>query len=91
MSGIGIAVGGLVGTGVAGPAVAILTIIFWAFDIIAPALGLPKVLNELALSAHYGLPMLGQWDAVGIVTSIAVAVGGVALGAVGFNRRDLAS
>jgi uncharacterized protein (TIGR03382 family) len=33
--------------------------------------------------------MLGDWDPVGIVTSIVLAVGGVALGALGFRRRDL--
>jgi hypothetical protein len=33
--------------------------------------------------------MLGQWDGVGIVASLVLAVGGVALGAWGFNRRDL--
>jgi hypothetical protein len=33
--------------------------------------------------------MLGQWDPVGIVASVVLAVGGVALGAWGFRRRDL--
>jgi hypothetical protein len=45
--------------------------------------------HELALTAHYGQPMLGQWDIAGIVASIALGVGGVLLGAWGFRRRDL--
>jgi hypothetical protein len=71
--------------------VAILTILIWFVDIIAPPLGLPAVLHELALTAHYGLPMLGQWDGVGIVASVLLGLGGVAIGAWGFGRRDLAS
>jgi hypothetical protein len=33
--------------------------------------------------------MVGVWDPVGIVVSLVVAVGGVAVGAWGFARRDL--
>jgi ABC-2 type transport system permease protein len=91
MAGIGFAVGGVLGTGIAAPAVAILTIVIWFLDIIAPALGAPDALHELALTAHFGLPMLGQWDPVGIVVSIALAIGGLTIGAWGFARRDLRS
>jgi ABC-2 type transport system permease protein len=90
MAGIGIAIGGVIGTGVAAPAVAIITVVMWFADIIAPALSLPDAFHELALTAHYGLPMLGQWDPVGIVVSLVLGFGGIALGAWGFNRRDLA-
>jgi ABC-2 type transport system permease protein len=89
MAGVGVAVGGVFGTGVAGPAVALLTVITWFDGIIAPALGLPDIVRELALTTHYGQPMLGVWDPVGIVASLVLAVGGVALGAWGFQRRDL--
>jgi ABC-2 type transport system permease protein len=89
MAGVGIAIGGVLGSGYAAPAVAILTILIWFVDIIAPPLGLPDALHELALTAHFGLPMLGQWDAVGIVASIALGLGGVAIGAWGFGRRDV--
>ena len=44
---------------------------------IVPALKLPDVVHQLALSAHYGLPMLGQWDVAGLVASVVLAVGGV--------------
>jgi ABC-2 type transport system permease protein len=91
MAGIGFAVGGLVGTGAAGPAVAILTIVIWFIDIIVPALGLPGAVHQLALTAHFGQPMLGIWDPVGIIASLVLAAGGVAIGAWGFARRDLAS
>jgi len=91
LAGIGVAVGGLIGTGAAGAAVAILTVLIWFVDIIVPAFGLPDVVHDLALTAHYGLPMLGQWDPVGIVASLVLGIGGVALGAWGFSRRDLRS
>jgi ABC-2 type transport system permease protein len=89
LAGIGIAVGGLVSTGAAAPAVAILTVVIWLIDIIAPPLGLPDAIQQLALTAHYGQPMLGVWDPAGIAASIVLAVGGVAIGAWGFARRDL--
>jgi polyether ionophore transport system permease protein len=89
MAGVGFAVGGIAGAGLAGPAVAIITIVIWFLDIIAPALGLPDVVHQLALTAHYGLPMLGQWDAAGIVASLVLGFGGLLLGAWGFARRDL--
>ena len=91
MAGIGIAVGGVFGSGFAAPAAALATILTWFIDIIAPAFKLPDIVHELALSAHYGLPMLGRWDAAGIVASLVLAAGGVALGAWAFSRRDLRS
>ena len=73
----------------AGAAIAILTAVIWLLDVIVPAFGLPAFVHDLALSAHYGQPMLGVWDPVGIVVSLMLAVGGVAIGAWGFARRDL--
>ena len=89
LAGIGVAVGGLVSTGAAAPAVAILTILTWLIDIIAPPLGLPEAIQQLALTAHYGQPMLGIWDPAGVVASLGLGVAGVAIGAWGFARRDL--
>ena len=89
LAGIGVAVGGVFGTSYAGPFVAVFVIVTWFVQIIGPALRLPDILHELALTSHYGFTMLGQWDPVGIVASIALAVGGVVLGAWGFRRRDL--
>jgi ABC-2 type transport system permease protein len=89
LGGIGVAVGGLFRTSWAGPAVAIVTIVTWLINLLAPAFKLPDVVHQLALTSHYGFTMLGQWDPVGIVASLVLAVGGVALGAWGFKRRDL--
>lgn len=89
MVGVGVAVGGVFGTGAAAPAVALLTVITWFVGILGPALGLPDAVRELALTTHYGQPMLGVWDPVGIIASLLLAVGGVAVGAWGFKRRDL--
>ena len=89
MAGIGFAVAGLVGSRFAGPTVAIVTVVTWFIDIVGPALHLPDAIQALALSAHFGQPMLGQWDATGIVASVALAIGGVLIGAWGFTRRDM--
>ena len=89
LAGVGFAVGGIVRTGIAAPVVAVLTVVTWFFQIVAPALDFPEVIAELALSSHFGQPMLGRWDAVGIVACAALAVGGVLLGMWGMIRRDL--
>ena len=89
LAGIGVAIGGLFRTSWAAPAVALFTIVTWLIDILAPAFKLPDVVHQLALTSHYGFTMLGQWDPVGIVASVVLAVGGILLGAWGFNRRDL--
>jgi ABC-2 type transport system permease protein len=91
LAGIGVAIGGVFGAGYAAPAVAIITVLTWFLDILAPAFKLPDAVHALALTSHYGFTMLGQWDPVGIVASLVLAVGGVALGAWGFQRRDLRS
>lgn len=88
-AGVGIAIAGLWRSSWAAPAVALLTIGTWFVDTIVPAFKLPDAVHQLALSAHYGLPMLGQWEGAGLVASAVLAVGGVAFGTWGFNRRDL--
>jgi ABC-2 type transport system permease protein len=89
LAGVGVAVGGVFGMSYAGPFVAIFTIVTWFVGIIGPALRLPDIFHELALTSHYGFTMLGQWDPVGIVASVVLAVGGAAIGVWGFKRRDL--
>ncbi len=88
-AGVGVAIAGLWRSSWAAPGVAILTILTWFIDTIVPAFKLPDVVHQLALSAHYGLPMLGQWDVAGLAASAVLAVGGVAVGAWAFGRRDL--
>jgi hypothetical protein len=43
----------------------------------------------MALTAHFGQPMVGNWDVVGVVACLILAVGGVAVGAWGMARRDV--
>ena len=88
-AGVGVAVAGLWRSSWAAPAVAFITIGTWFIDTIVPAFKLADVVHELALSAHYGLPMLGEWDVAGLAASAVLAIGGVAVGAWAFRRRDL--
>ena len=87
--GIGFAVGGLVGPSFAGWTVAALGIGIFLVDVLGPTLGLPDWLQQLALTNHVGEPMLGTWDPGGIAACLVLAVGGLAVGAWGFGRRDV--
>ena len=91
VAGVGMAVGGLVRPGLAAPAAALVVLATFLIDILVPALKLPEEVREFALTAHFGSPMLGTWDPVGIVASLAIAFGGLGIGAWGFTRRDLKS
>jgi ABC-2 type transport system permease protein len=90
LAGIGIAVGGLVSTSWAGEAVAAVVILTFLIDLLAPALKLPDWTHQLALTSHLGQPMVGIWDLPGILGCVAIAVVGLALGAWGIGRRDVA-
>jgi putative exporter of polyketide antibiotics len=61
----------------------------WFVQLLGPLLGLPEFVQNIALTRHYGQPMVGVWDWSGIIASVLIAAGGVALGAWGMNRRDL--
>jgi ABC-2 type transport system permease protein len=89
LAGIGIAVAGVVRAGLAGPVVALVTILTWLFDFLGPALSLPDPIQQLALSSHLGQPMIGIWDPGGIVACLVLAVGGIVVGVWGIRRRDL--
>jgi ABC-2 type transport system permease protein len=90
VAGIGFAFAGLWRSGVAAAAVYVVAVAMILLDVIVPVLQLPDWVHDLALTAHFGEPMLGSWDPVGIVVSLALAVGGLGIGAWGFARRDLA-
>jgi putative exporter of polyketide antibiotics len=89
LAGVGFAIGGLVRTSVAAETVAVVVIATYLIDLLVPALDLPDRVHQLALTAHLGQPMVGVWDATGVVACLVLAVGGLALGALGFARRDV--
>jgi ABC-2 type transport system permease protein len=90
VAGLGMAVGGLAGPGTAATAAAAFTIATFLLDTLAPVLRLPDWVAQLALTTHLGEPMVGRWDAAGMVACAALAVGGAAVGVVGLGRRDIA-
>ena len=89
MAGVGMAIGGLIRPSLAGPGVVAVTLITWLVDLVGGDLGIPDAIQQLALSTHMGQPMVGSWDPVGIVACLALAIGGLAVGTLGFARRDL--
>ncbi len=60
--GIGVAVGGLWRTSLAAEIAALVVVATYLIDLLAPPLGLPHWFHQLALIAHLGQPMVGQWD-----------------------------
>jgi ABC-2 type transport system permease protein len=89
-AGVGFAFGGLVRGSIAGDAAAIAVIATELIDFLAPPLNLPDWFHRLALTANMGLPMVGQWNWAGVVACLAIAVGGLLIGAWGMRRRDVA-
>jgi ABC-2 type transport system permease protein len=87
--GVGHAVGGLFSTRAAGTVVIVFVVVTWFVQLLGPLLGLPQLVRDLALTSHFGQPMVGVWDPVGIVAALALAAGGIAIGTWGFRRRDL--
>jgi ABC-2 type transport system permease protein len=87
--GIGVAIGGIWRASIAAEIVALLVVVTYLVDLLVPALGLPDWVHQLALTAHFGQPMAGQWDGIGIVASIVLAIAGTLVGAWGMARRDI--
>jgi ABC-2 type transport system permease protein len=87
--GLGMTVGGVFRTGWAAPAVVIFLIVTWFVQLLGPLLGLPDVVQQLALTAHFGQTMVGVWDVPGTIGALAIGAAGIAIGALGFSRRDL--
>ncbi|MDA8201672.1 MAG: hypothetical protein M0Z49_02725 [Chloroflexi bacterium] len=88
--GIGVAVGGVWRTSIAAEVAALVVIATYLVDLLAPALKAPDWVRQLALTAHFGEPMVGRWDAAGVVACLAIGAGGILLGAWGVTRRDIA-
>jgi putative exporter of polyketide antibiotics len=84
-----VAVGGLWRTSFAAEVAALAVVATYLVDLLVPPLNLPDWVHQLALTAHFGQPMLGEWDPVGVIACVVLALGGVGLGAVGFARRDV--
>jgi ABC-2 type transport system permease protein len=87
--GIGVAVGGVWRTSIAAEIAALVVVVTYLLDLVAPPLNLPDWIHQLALTAHFGKPMMGEWDMVGVVACLAIAVGGILVGAWGMTRRDV--
>src|SRR5205807_1645820 len=83
LAGLGLAWGGVIGTGFAGEFVGFLVILTFLIDLLIPALQLPEALHQLALTSHLGQPMVGVWDWGGMLACIALAAGGLVPGALG--------
>ncbi len=90
ITGIGVAVGGLWRTSLAAEIAALVVLATYLVDLLAPPLNLPDWFHQLALTAHFGQPMMGRWDLTGVVACLAIGLGGLALGAWGVRRRDIA-
>ena len=88
-AGVGFAIGGLWRNTFAGEAVAVVVIATFLVDFLAPALDLPDWVHQLALTSHLGQPMVGNWDPIGMVACLAIAIAGLLLGAWGMTRRDV--
>ena len=80
---MGVAVGGLWRTSLAAEITALVVVATYLIDLLAPAFKLPDWVHQLALTAHFGQPMVGVWDASGILACAAIAVGGLLIGAWG--------
>ena len=91
MAGFGFAVGGVARPSLAAPATILVVVGLVLLDVLGPILDLPGWVRELALASHYGEPMVGSWDPMGVLASVGLAVAGVAIGSWGFARRDLRS
>jgi ABC-2 type transport system permease protein len=87
--GIGVAIGGLWRNTLSAELASVFVVATFLIDLLAPPLNLPTWFHNLALTAHMGQPMVGQWNMVGIAGCLAVAFGGVLIGAWGMRRRDV--
>ena len=89
LAGVGIAAAGLVRASIAAPVVILLTVGTFLITIFAAPLQLPAWVANLALTAHYGSPLVGEWDGVGVIASLVIGFGGLLVGAWGLSRRDV--
>ena len=89
LAGIGLAVAGWSRAVLAAIVPAALGLGFYLLDLLGPVLGLPQVILDLSLPRHLGQPMAGGYDPAGIALCLVLAVGGVLVAGIGFQRRDV--
>jgi hypothetical protein len=89
LAGVGLAVGGLVRPELGAAAAGGLGVSFYLLDTLGAALNLPEAVLDLSLTRHLGQPMAGVFDAGGVIACAAIAVGGVAVCAMGLRARDV--
>lgn len=89
IAGVGLAVGGLTRPSVAAPVTVGLGLGFYLLDLLGSILRLPDAIVDLSLNRHLGRPILGDFDTVGLVICAVLALGGLAVSAIGMQRRDL--
>lgn len=89
LAGIGLAVGGLVRPNLAAPVTVAAAIGFFLWDLIGSIARLPEEVLDIALNRHLGQPILGQYDWPGMAACALLAIGGIALCAIGLRRRDI--
>jgi ABC-2 type transport system permease protein len=87
--GVGMAVGGLIGTRFAAPVTVLAVFLTWFLQLFGSLFDLPDFVQQLAITNHYGKPLVGVWDFGGIAASVVIAALGIVLAAWGFQRRDL--
>lgn len=88
-AGIGLAVGGALRPASAGLVTGVVVIGSFLLAFLGPALDLPDLLVQLSPFAHVGQPMAGVFDVPGLIAAAMLAVGGVLVGMVGLQRRDV--
>ena len=88
-AGIGLATGGIVRASLAAPATAFVVMATFLLDTLGAALDLPEFVLDLSLYRHLGQPIAGAFDPVGLVIASVLAFGGLVVGAIGLQRRDL--
>ncbi len=68
---------------------AVFAIATLVLDLFGPALDLPEAILDLSIVKQLGQPMVGIVDGTGVVAAVVLIVGGLAIGALGFRRRDI--
>jgi ABC-2 type transport system permease protein len=91
VGGVGLLVGGLVGTRFAGLAAGAVAVTWFLLDLLGALLNLPEWVVSLSLNGQLGQPLLGEYDPAGIAASALLTVGGLMIGAWGWTRRDVRS